>query len=174
MEKVNIKGIYRDVLVDQQRRIIHDSGWVSNTIVNTCRILLASFMKGNLNDLSAGATGIQYLVVGQGDPAWDGHPMSPQLEDRDLFDKTTNRFELRDFNLAYLDESNHVVDTPTHRLQIKTMIKAGEPPGETYALREFGLFGRFGGEEYMINYVIHPVIHKDKLTELTRTIRLFF
>ena len=52
MERIgaSLKGIYRDILKGADNRIIHDSGWVSNTIVDNCRVLLAGFMKSEPTD----------------------------------------------------------------------------------------------------------------------------
>ncbi len=51
------------------------------------------------------------------------------------------------------------------------------PPGSgetTFQLREFGLYGRSGGTDYMINSIRHTVIHKDESATLIRVIRLDF
>ena len=40
--------------------------------------------------------------------------------------------------------------------------------------RSNSIIRNFGGEDYMINYVRHPVIHKQADDTLTRTIRLEF
>jgi len=44
----------------------------------------------------------------------------------------------------------------------------------TYPLREFGLFGIFAGQPFMINCVRHPVIYKDLSATLVREIKLYF
>lgn len=83
-----------------------------------------------------------------------------------------------DLALVYLDENDAVVDGPTSRLQITATLEPGYPaplaPLTTYPLREFGLFGRFNGTDYMINAIRHPVIHKDESATLIRVIRLYF
>ncbi len=60
-----LKGIYRDILQSADGSVIHDSGWVSNTIVERCRILLAGFMRNDPTD------GIHHLAFGQGLATWD-------------------------------------------------------------------------------------------------------
>ena len=42
------------------------------------------------------------------------------------------------------------------------------------SLGEFGLVGQLNGVETLINYVTHPVIVKDPLSTLTRTVWLVF
>jgi hypothetical protein len=59
---------------------------------------------------------------------------------------------------------------PTSRIQIRATLEAGE----ALPLREFGLIGQIDNQDYLLNYVTHAVIHKDQLTTLTRTIRLYF
>lgn len=80
--------------------------------------------------------------------------------------------------MSYLDETNNEVSAATSRLQITAIMEPGYPvplaPLTTYPLREFGLFGRFGGTDYMINSIRHPLIHKDETATLIRMIRLYF
>lgn len=170
----SIKGMYRDILKGKKNNIIYDSGWVSNTIVDRCRILLAGFMK---NDPS---NGIQYLSVGQGLEAWDttGPPLPNPVTTIDLVNHFDPPIPVSDLDFAYLDENNAAVAGATNRLQITATLEPGYPapiaPLATYPLREFGLFGRFDGTGYMINCVRHPVIHKDESATLIRVIRLYF
>lgn len=176
MEKVGefIKGIYRDVLTSGDGRIIHDSGWTSNTIVDSCRILLAGFIK---NEAS---TGIQFLAVGQGQDTWDaqGPPPSDPATTTDLVHRHAPPIPIGQLNLAYLDKDLNVVGQPTNRLQITATLAPGYPtplaPLNTYPLREFGLFGHFKGQDFMLNSIRHPVIHKDAAATLVRVVRLFF
>ncbi|MDD5322496.1 MAG: hypothetical protein PHD43_18165 [Methylococcales bacterium] len=176
MEKIGaLKGIYRDILSAGDGRIIHDSGWVSNTIVDRCRILLAGFVK---NESSSG--GIQFLAVGRGLDAWDkeGPPASEPAATIDLVNRHAPPLPVNRLNIVYLDEAASVVANPTNRLQITATLVPGYPPPlaplNTYPLREFGLFGRFDGNDYMINSIRHPVIHKDADATLVRVIRLYF
>jgi len=169
------KGIYRDRLITKSGKNF-DSGWQSNIIVDHCRELLGAFMAGNTD-----AHGIQLIAIGQGDPAWDTtQPGAPtpgisQLEDSSAF---TLAADSSLFTLEYLNASNDPVPDPTNRVQISVSLEPGSPPvevgKETYALREFGLFGRIGTENYMIDYVRHAVINKGPDDTLLRTIRLVF
>ncbi len=174
IERMNIpiKGIYRDIL-SIGKDILYDSGWNSNTIVLGCRRLLAGFMKNDPSD------GIQFLAVGSGMNEWDtvGIP--------DVVAETTTDLEQRcvdpvlsTLDIEYLDNSDTPVTGPTSRIQIRATLDPGYPspilPLSTYPLREFGLFGRLGGVDFMINCVRHPVIHKDSSATLIRVLRLYF
>lgn len=173
----SIKGIYRDILKNPNDNIIYDSGWVSNTIVDRCRMLLAGFMK---NDQMSG---IQYLAVGKGLEEWDTTGAPPpnstvtKLEDQNPF-----QIQLADLDIIYLDENDAAVAGPTNRLQITATLGSNEPRVEeapfSYPLREFGLFGQYsddnGNHGFMIDCIRHPVIHKDVSTTLIRVIRLYF
>jgi hypothetical protein len=177
----SIKGFYRDILKGADDRLLYDSGWVSNTIVDRCRILLAGFVR---NDPLYPTQGIQYLAVGQGLEAWDAEGV-PALKPQEIQEITAliNQYEpailLKELDVVYLDDGDEAVTdpTPTNRLQITATLGPGYPdpaPRTTYPLRNFGLFGRFAGEDYMINCVRHPVIHKDASATLIRVIRLYF
>jgi hypothetical protein len=169
-----IKGIYRDILKRHDGTVRFDSGWKSNTIVQRCHVLLAGFMN------NAGANGIQFLAVGQGDPAWDtpAGPPPPPVTATDLVNRFAATIPVAQMDLTYLDENGDPVVGPTNRLQIATTLAENfptPPNGQAaYPLREFGLFGAFAGDEYMINCIRHPVIHKDTASTLVRTIRLTF
>ncbi|MBA2669172.1 MAG: hypothetical protein H0U67_02240 [Gemmatimonadetes bacterium] len=170
-----MRGIFRDVLRDLDGRILYDSGWRSNTIVTRCRILLSAFLA---ND---SASGIQYLAVGRGGDAWDGTgaPPSPPESTTDLVNRSGDDPIARDdLDIVYLDGNDEVQAEPSPRLQITATLAPGYPralPGlSTYPLCEFGLFGRLGGTDYMINSIRHPVIHKDESATLIRVVRLYF
>ena len=171
----SIKGIYRDVLCNRDGSVRFDSGWKSNTIVQGCHILLAGFMNGSNH-----AEGIQFLAVGMGEPAWDNLATIPATppDATNLVARAADMIPLEQMTLAYLDASGDPTTTPTPRLQIVTTLAEDfptPPNGQaTYPLREFGLFGRFDGVDYMINCIRHRVIHKDTASTLVRTIQLTF
>jgi len=174
MEKfITPQGMWRDILMDANNRVVQDSGWLANTIVDRCRSLLAGFMK---NESSAG---IQYLAVGQGMTDWDisGVP-APDPTATDLITRYSPTITVTPSDMVFLDETNSPLPGPTNRLQITVTLAPGYPapiaPLSTYPLREFGLFGNFGGVDYMINSVRHPVIHKDESATLVRVMRLVF
>ncbi len=168
-----MSGIYRDRLIGPDKRLLHDSGWVSNTIVTNCRVLLAGFMKNDFPN------GIQFMAVGQGDEAWDSTgPPAADESDTDLVNRFAPEIEVSALQIDFLNETDQPTVTPTNRLQITATLSPGYPapiaPLNTYPLREFGLFGRAGGADYMINYIRHPAIHKDAAATLIRVVRLFF
>jgi len=168
-----LKGIYRDILKNSHGSILHDSGWMANTIVERCRILLAGFIS---NDSS---NGIHHLAFGQGLAAWDDSgPPVPDPAATGLVTPYDPPIAFGALTVSYLDEGNSEVSAPTSRLQITAILEPGYPaplaPLTTYPLREFGLFGRFDGTDYMINSIRHSVIHKDASATLIRRIRLYF
>lgn len=168
-----LKGIYRDILRGENGKVLHDSGWVSNTIVERCRILLAGFMRNDSTD------GIHHLAFGQGLEAWDDNgPPDSDPAATGLVTPYNPAIAFANLTITYLDEANHEVSVPTSRLQLTAILEPGYPvplaPLTTYPLREFGLFGRFDGTDYMINSIRHSVIHKDASATLIRMIRLYF
>lgn len=163
------KGIYRDRLITAQGRVI-DRGWCSNLIVNRGRLLIAGFMRGD------GPVGIQRLLIGRGEADWDDDPPGPPLPTTtQLVDPAPFERVVAPAQIQYLDTTGTPTAGPTNRLQLTVTLGPDEPPDlDPYPLREFGLFGSFGGEGFMINYVRHPVIHKPADATLERTIQLVF
>jgi hypothetical protein len=168
-----LHGLYRDVLRDPSGRVIWERDWRPNAIVVSCRQLLASFMAG------PASLGIQGLRVGKGNDSWDttgnppATPTQPALVDQHSF--LVPRTALQ---IDFLDGATETT-TPTNRLQVVATIGPGMPPWPdadhaSGNLREFGLVGSMNGKEALINYVTHPVIIKDPLSTLTRTIWLVF
>lgn len=170
---IPIKGIYRDTLVGVDKQLVYDSGWISNTIVDGCHLLLAAFMKNNQT-----TAGIQFLAVGRGEDNWDSQGIPSSTSDTTYLSNPAKDAPINNLQLVYLDDNETVTSNPTNRLQINATLVPNYPLPitalHTYPLREFGLFGRLNGVDYMINHVRHPVIHKDASTTLIRTIRLYF
>ncbi len=173
MSTTSPQGRYHDLLTGPAG-LVDDRGWRSNLVVDTGRVLLAAFVSRQSN-----SRGITRLVVGRGSPAWDsaGIP-APTRNDTQLVDPSPHVVRFGDLAIDFIDESGAVVAGPEPAIRIEFTFPPGRPvvpPGEdTYPLREFALFGRFGGEQRMINYVRHPVIHKGPDDTLTRTVRLVF
>lgn len=166
------KGMYYDRIITA-RGLVIDRGWDSNIIVDRCRYLLAGFMKGDPSN------GIQGLKVGRGQESWDDEPPDPPVRTiENLTDPSPIDIPISDDQIEYLDAAGDPTTGPTNRLKITITLNPGTPPvdggEESYPLREFALFGKFGTEEYMIDYVRHPVIHKQADDTLERTIRLIF
>ena len=180
-----IKGFYRDVLTESGRGVIYDSGWHSNTIVDNGRILLASFMK---NDQSFTLSGVNKLVVGSGDPAWDtaGLPTQDKATQSDLVTPAADPPDPPlDVEIAFLEADGSHSTSPTNLLEITAVLEEGYPQPvdgsglDSYPLREFGLFaevdlGPSGLQPFMINWITHPVIHKGPTSSLIRVVRLHF
>lgn len=171
-QMTTLKGIYRDYLITADGKLM-DRGWRSNSIVDRCRELLAAFMRGD------SALGVQFLALGRGDNSWDSQPPEkPGPGSIQLTDSSPVIINVSEMTLEYLNAVGAVVTGPTNHVQIAVILAPGSLPidqGETsYPLREFGLFGRFGADDYMINYVRHPVINVAPDDAFTRTIRLIF
>ncbi len=165
------QGIYRDRILPARGREI-DLGWRSNLVADRCHVLLAAFMRG------PGAVGIRFLLVGRGRESWDLSPEPPRRSIRALTDPEPLRIPLEGSQIDYLDAVGGVAAEPSPHLRVTVTLGPGVPPlaggDESYPLREFGLFGRLAGEDTMIDYVRHPVIHKRADDTLVRTIRLVF
>jgi hypothetical protein len=175
---VHIEGIYRDVLRGSAGEAVHDTGWKPNLIVLRCRELLAAFMKGEAADAPLG---IQSLKLGRGDPAWDNVPPPPKPPDNStqLVDNTPFVIPKGSLTLQYLSGNNELSAVPTNRLEIVAIVGPGQPDPQLglpspYPIREFGLFGKLKGVDYMIDYVRHPLIEKDAAVTLERRVQLIF
>ncbi len=170
----DLHGMYRDILYDGSGQVVWDRGWKSNAIVGDCRKLLATFMGGTSPSL-----GIQGLRVGMGLDSWDatGTPAATASQAA-LVDVHSFKVLPANLQIDFLDGGT-VSPNPTNRLQIVATLGPHVPSWPdgnhvTSNLREFGLIGSLNGAETLINYVTHPVIVKDPLSTLTRTIWLTF
>jgi hypothetical protein len=181
---MELAGSYRDVMSDASGRVTWDSGWRKNVIVLDCRRLLAGFMRGH-----ASTEGIQALLIGAGDPAWDaGLPPRPPPETTWLTDPKPYYVKTNRLDLKYLDpqtgNANDDQTQATRRLQIVATLGPNmpnwpeenlQPPPHPFAtLREFGLVGKLNNTPALINVVRHVAIVKDPLSTLVRTIQLVF
>ena len=168
-----ISGMYRDVLRDLSGNVTYDAGWTHNAIVVDFRRVLASFTGGEP------ALGIQRLAIGAGLAAWDATGPPPATSTQlALVDGSPFFVPAASLAIDFID-SGVVTATPTNRLQIVATIGPGSPPWPdgshvSASLREFGLMGELNGNPVLINYVTHPVIHKDPTSTLERTIWLVF
>src|SRR6266542_1772923 len=173
MNEITIKGIYRDRLMDCGGRLILDTGWKSNLIVRRCRMLLAGFMKNET------AFGIQSIQFGSGQASWDTVP--PPAADPNttvgLVDAAPFSLPVASLTLQYLSDADAIVVVPTNRIQIVATLGPGQPPpagSPPFPLREFGLFGKLNGADFMLDDIRHPLIKMDGPTTLERRIRLIF
>jgi hypothetical protein len=177
MPEVLIKGIYRDVLLDARGKTISDTGWRSNLIVLSCRVLLAGLMKSEQTETPLG---IQSMKVGKGSPAWDVSMPAPDESLTKLVDPQPFPINREELELIYLDSSGQLSAKPTSRIEIIAKLGPNQPPpdeksqSKPYPLREFGLFGKLNGEDYMIDYIRHPLIEKDNALTLERHVQLIF
>ncbi|XXT15197.1 hypothetical protein WME94_33600 [Sorangium sp. So ce429] len=170
-----LTGFYRDVLLGGDGRVAWDSGERKNLIVTNCRVLLASFMRG-----APDSAGIQSLKVGIGDASWDSTPTPPIASQTALVDSNPYTVPAAELAFSYLSALNGTpVPGPTNIVQIRATFGPNVPPWPdathpTSTLREFALFGRLDGADWMINSVRHPAIVKDPVSTLNRTLWLVF
>lgn len=183
---MNIKGEYRDVL-SRNGKVIVDTGWKSNTIVDDYGRFLAALMKKDFGDK---VVGIDYMAVGSGSANSAAfkenvikffksgkldQPYKPTPEDW----VWANKIEA-DTMIRYLDEKGNVIVDPneiTNKLEIKVKFGETEPSVDTLEFREFALLGIDKSNPdmmFFINHVDHGLITKDPSMELTRTIELTF
>lgn len=172
-EDVNIIKFTGEVLdyaihPDGTRELIrHDH----NLIVNDCSVLIAILMKQEV-----GYVGLQYWAVGAGSDLWPNDPVtSPGASDAQLTNETYRKAIDPLNDIVYLDDSNVLSLTPTHKIQITVTFEEAEANGE---LREFGIFGGNASASLnsgvMINHKIHPLIYKTSALRLERILRLTF
>lgn len=185
MEQVSspIKGTYRDTLCGSDGTVLFDSGWRSNMIVNDCHVLMAALVKilANNRKLVSGAEDGLFLCVGEGLGNWDDPQKRPVPKPSDQELKTKYSPPFKELGLKFMNKKQNGTDTtyeestdPTNILEITATLGQEYPNNPNYPLREFGLFAKLNGKEYMINHVIHPVITKGASATLERVIHLEF
>jgi hypothetical protein len=186
---MNIKGQYRDVIT-KNNEVLKDRGWRSNTIVPDYGRFLAALMK---KDFLA-AVGIEYLAVGSGSQdneafrnkmirffEWlneDETHTGPLIQDN----AWAWAKKIGTANIKYLDTAGIMTGKVTNRLEIEVKIAQDEPSAATLSFQEFALLGIDRGKDgkfdtaklFLVNYVTHGPITKDKDMELSRTIKLIF
>jgi hypothetical protein len=166
----DMKGIYQDRLIQSGGSVL-SFPWRSNIVVQQCHFLIAAFMKGELNP-----QGVSLLSVGRGLDTWESQPpLPPTDEQQQLVDPKPFKLTVTAEQIQYLDQNGSPTIGPSRWIQVTTTLGPGLPSvgeGEAFPLREFALFGKLGKEFYMIDYVRHPVIHKQAGDTLVRTIRL--
>ena len=168
-----IKGYYHDTLFDSKRRLIRESGWNSNLVVNKCNLLMAMLMKRH-----ADFEGILYCAVGEGEEEWDTSRPIPLLPDTKLT-KEVYRQPISVDQINYIDENGQPSDTPTNHLDISVEFNGEDIVSNgTQPIREFGLFGGDATDDadsgYLINRVTHDRYDLTPLLTLNRKIHLTF
>lgn len=187
---MKIKGLYKDVIM-KNNEVLKDCGWQPNTIAADCGRFLAALMK---KEFQSPPVGIEYLAVGSGstDDAhfrdrvagffeWlneDPTRVGPLLEDGWwVWAK-----KIADKEIKFLDTAGIMTPEITNRLEVEVKIAENEPSSDTLNFQEFALIGVDKKTDgtfdtarlFLVNYVSHGPITKDKEMELSRTIKLIF
>jgi hypothetical protein len=160
------QGEHRDVLLDANGRVVWESPWEHNVIVDTARSLIAALLKGD----SQGAA-IARWAVGAGEAVWDQSAPPPDAirRTRSQLFAETGRKTIAAGQIIFLG------GTLTNRLEITSSFTTADVPAGP--LREFGLFA--GGTNaantgVLVNHRVHPRIDMQAGFTLQRTLRLTF
>jgi hypothetical protein len=160
------RGEHRDVLLDPEGRVLLETAWEPNVIVDSARSLIAALVKGD----SQGAP-IARWAVGAGEAVWDSSAPPPDTIRRartQLFQET-GRKAIAAGQITFLGGAF------TNRLEITSTFTTADVPAGP--LREFGLFA--GGTNtantgVLVNHRVHPRIDMQAGFTLQRTLRLTF
>jgi len=152
-----LRGVFRDRL-DRPQGPPVTTPWRPNLVVWSALDLIGAL-------LCERSTGLTYLAVGAGDPAWDANPPPADRGRRQL---TAEVFRVRlegGDSLAY--------DPATGRVRASVSIGRGKAMG---TLRELGLFGGDAsarpGSGVLVNHAVHPAIEKGEGDTLRRELLL--
>ncbi len=160
-----MRGNYRDIIHARCGRTVFDSGWKSNTIVDSAWTLIAGLLK---ND--PGLDGILFWAVGSGSAAWDTTPRPINTSVTRLVEEI-DRIPVTPESIIYIDSDGNPSPAPS------VCIEAGAifTWNRNVVLREFGLFGGNGTPErdsgLLINYVAHPHLEISAGQSITRRMR---
>jgi hypothetical protein len=129
-------GEYRDVLLGADGRVVWETAWERNLIVNSFRRLLAALVKGDAQGVP-----IAFWAVGTGNPSWDAGTVPTDAARRaraGLFTETGRK-------AVPPGQITFVGGTFTNRLEITQSFTTADIPSGAgnpadLQLREFGLF----------------------------------
>lgn len=161
-----MRGIYRDRLRGSGGRILFDSGWRGNTIVDAAWPLVGGLLK---NDPSV--KGILFWAVGEGMADWDA-ALPPGNAGATALISEVDRMPLDPEAMVYIGDDGRPSAGPTPCIEVM----AAFTWGRNRVLREFGLFGGDAtaarGSGTLINHVAHQPIAVAAGRSLTRRLRL--
>lgn len=161
-----MRGTYRDVVREPRGRMLADTGWRENTIVDSAWPLIAGLLK---ND--PGLRGILFWAVGVGRAAWDTAHASVDTGAVRLVDEV-DRLAVAAGAMHYVGANANPSLAPTACIEVG----AAFTWRQDRVLREFGVFGGDAtparGSGTLINHVIHPRMEIAAGRTLTRRLRL--
>lgn len=163
-------GEFRDILFDPDGKLVWETPWQHNLIVDALRRLLAALVKGD-----ALGEPLSFWAVGTGEEVWDDGTLPPEAARRTrttLFNET-GRKAIPAGQITFMGGPF------TNRLEITMEFTTADIPGGAtdWRLREFGLFAggtTTAGSGILINHRIHPRIDLQAGFTLQRTLRLTF
>ena len=143
-----LHGAFRDRL-ERRGLLPLETPWRSNLVVWSALDLIGALLCNR-------STGIAYLAVGAGDPAWDANPPAP---DRGRTHLTAELFRVR------LEPGDSLTYNPaTGRVHVSVSLRRGEATG---TLRELGLFGGGAsarpGSGVLVNHAVHAPVEKGQM-----------
>src|SRR6266498_2675973 len=150
-------GTFRDRLIGPSGASI-ETPWRSNLVVWSALDLIGALLCNR-------SSGLTYLAVGTGDPAWGANPPSA---DRGRTRLTTEVFRTR------LEPGDTLTyDPQAGRVHVRVTIGRGRATG---TLREFGLFGGDASARpdsgVLVNHATHPAVQKAEGDVLERELFL--
>lgn len=173
----NVKGRWRDVVTrrmpDGTEKVVEDTGWKSNMIVQGMPKLLAGLMRNESTYIG----GILQHAIGNGNPAWDiPGPPTPAYNSTQL---VAEYFRKPPTSISYLDPLGLPSPVITGSILIQTVFDYGEANGMAGEyIREQGLFGGtatgVGNSGIMANLIYHVAKWKDSNVKITRYINIIF
>lgn len=163
--KVKMIGHHIDKIFNKKGELIEVLEG-DNLVVNTFLNLTMALLKGE-----SGYGRISYWAIGSGSSSWDSSTPTPSLTDTKLTAEI-GRVAVAANEIAFLNSSYNVTNTPTNILQIKHTFGYNDCNG---SWREFGLFGGNAtsaiNSGIMVNKRNHGVITKTNEISIERTMR---
>jgi beta-lactam-binding protein with PASTA domain len=152
-----LQGAFRDRL-EGPSGTRRDGAWRANLVVWSALDLIGALLCNH-------STGVTYLAVGSGDPAWDTNPPPP--------DRGRTLLAAEVFRVRLEPGRTLTYDPATGRVHVRVSIGRGKATG---TLRELGLFGGDAsarpGSGTLVNHAVHPRIEKAENDTLLRELFL--
>lgn len=184
MSKINVyaKGSFQDTLIWKSISGFtrtEERPWRSNQIQDSALLTIAERLMGasaqsNGNYSAWGS--IHTMKLGEGNVSWDAQPPTKPFTQQDLTAAWYNKPVYPNDFQFYDTQQGATTTSVSNAFRLEVTIGYSESNGAS--LREFGLFSgatsSLESDWNMINWVSHPVIHKDQNLSIERTIDIQF